>query len=120
MTKKEKFMAIAEILRTVEADTALVEFCDKEIETLANKSANRKPTTAQLRSIEIANGVYEDMAEGKEYTVTDMMKSLPTFAEVADLTQSYANSIVKRLKDSGRVKRTEVKGRAYFSKVVEE
>ena len=73
-----------------------------------------------MRSIEIADKVYDDMEIGKKYTVTDMMKSLPAFVEIEDLTQSYANGIVKRLKDGGRVTRTEIKGRPYFEKVVEE
>lgn len=106
------------LLTNYDLSPADKEFVRKEIDKHDRKSTNRKPTTAQLKAIQIANGVYEDMELGVNYTVTDMMKSLPTFAEVENLTQSYANAIVKRLKDSGMVERTEVKGRAYFSKIV--
>ena len=119
MTISEKFLAVRAILEN-EGKADLVAFIDERIAQHNKKAGNKKPTNAQLRSIEIADAVYADMEIGKQYTVTDMMKSLPAFAEVEDLTQSYANSIVKRLKDSGRVTRTEVKGRPYFEKVVED
>lgn len=119
ITIKDNFMAVREVLEAQGLDN-LAAFIDERIAQHEKKAGNKKPTTAQLRSIEIADKVYNDMEVGKQYTVTDMMKALPAFAEVEDLTQSYANSIVKRLKDGGRVTRTEVKGRPYFEKVVED
>ena len=119
ITIKDNFMAVREVLVEQGLDN-LVAFIDERIAQHDKKAGNRKPNTAQLRSIEIADKVYADMEIGKQYTVTDMMKTVPAFAEIEDLTQSYANSIVKRLKDSGRVSRIEIKGRPYFTKVVEE
>lgn len=119
ITIKDNFMAVREVLEEQGLDN-LVAFIDERIAQHDKKAGNKKPTTAQLRSIEIADKVYNDMEVGKQYTVTDMMKALPTFAEMEDLTQSYANSIVKRLKDSDRVNRIEIKGRPYFEKVVED
>jgi hypothetical protein len=49
------------------------------------------------------------------YTVSELLKVVPEFEGAS---ASYANAIVKKLKDAGRVVRNEIKGRAYFTAVV--
>lgn len=92
----------------------LVERADK-----ASRKTNgeRKPTAKQLHNAEIAEAVYEAMEPNRAYTVSEMIKVIPAFAEMDECSASYANAIVKKLKDGGKVVRTEVKGRAYFTKV---
>ena len=65
----------------------------------------------------MADKVYAFMAgtPDTQYTVSELLKAVPEFEGVS---ASYANAIVKKLKDSGRVVRTEIKGRAYFKAVV--
>lgn len=120
MSKK---MTIAEMF------TAMMEkypFTDEEREFLEGRIAQatrksdgeRKPTAKQLANAAVADEVYAFMANTPDttYTVTELVKECPAFEGVS---ASYANAIVKKLKDSGRVVRTEVKGRAYFTAVVE-
>ena len=81
------------------------------------KNASRKPTKTQEGNKVLAEGVLEYMRENPNrlYTVSDLMKSVPCFANYeGDLTHSKANAIVKILKDNGLVVRSEDRGKAYF------
>ena len=123
MSKK---MTIAEMF------TAMMEkypFTDEEREFLEGRIAQatrksggeRKPTAKQVKNAEVANEVYAFMADTPDtaYTVSELLKVCPAFTAIDGVSASYANAIVKKLKDGGRVVRTEVKGRAYFTAVVE-
>ena len=120
MSKK---MTIAEMF------TAMMEkypFTDKEREFLEGRIAQathksggeKKPTAKQIQNAEVAEAVYLFMTVNPNtaYTVSELLKVCPAFDK--DCSASYANAIVKKLKDAGRVTRTEVKGRAYFTAVV--
>ena len=120
MSKK---MTIAEMF------TAMMEkypFTDEEREFLEGRIAQatrksggeRKPTAKQLENAKVADEVYAFMADtpDTQYTVSELLKVCPAFGE--DCSASYANAIVKKLKDSGRVMRIVDKGRAYFKAVV--
>lgn len=81
------------------------------------KNASRKPTKTQKANKALAEGVLDYMGENPNrlYTVSDLMKSAPCFANYeGDLTHSKANAIVKMLKDANLVVRSEDKGKAYF------
>lgn len=52
------------------------------------------------------------MRDGKPYLVTDIMEMLQQDGD--GLSSSYVTMLLRNLKDSGRVIRMEVKGRAYF------
>jgi DNA-binding phage protein len=107
-----------EIMETYDLSAEHKEFIEKRLSALDKKTTDRKPTATQIANENLANAVYEQMAPNTLYTVSQMMKAIPAFAEIDGLSQSKANSIVKKLKDSGRVARTESKGVAYFEKVV--
>lgn len=121
-----KKMTIAEMF------TAMMEkypFTDEEREFLEGRIAQatrksggeRKPTAKQVKNAEVADEVYTFMANTPDttYTVSELLKVCPAFTAIDGCSASYANAIVKQLKDSGRVVRNEVKGRAYFTAVVE-
>ena len=123
MSKK---MTIAEMF------TAMLEkypFTDEEREFLEGRIAQatrksggeRKPTAKQVKNAEVADEVYAFMANTPDtaYTVSELLKVCPAFTAIDECSASYANAIVKKLKDSGRVVRNEIKGRAYFTAVVE-
>ena len=120
-----KKMTIAEILTEIAENEAygLSEehkaFLLERAEKASRKSATgeRKPTAKQVKNAEVADKVYEQMEPNRLYTVSEMVKVLPIFTEMDECSASYANAIVKKLKDAGRVTRSVDKGRAYFCKV---
>lgn len=117
-----KKMTIAEILTEIAENKAygLSEehkaFLLERAEKASRKSSTgeRKPTAKQIQNEAVAEAVYAEMEPNRAYTVSEMIKVISAFEGVS---ASYANAIVKKLKDSGRVTRSEVKGRAYFTKV---
>ena len=119
MTIAEQFTALLEKYPFTDEERAFIE---GRIEKATRKSnGERKPTSKQLANIAVADKVYAFMAEtpNKAFTVSELLKACPAFAEIEECSASYANAIVKKLKDAGRVLRTVDKGRAYFTAVVE-
>jgi hypothetical protein len=116
MTIAETF---AEIIAIYELSDAHKAFLLDRIEKATRKSNGEKKLTAkQVANAAVADEVYAYMAAHSTiaFTVTELVKECPAFE---DCSASYANAIVKKLKDAGRVVRTENKGRAYFTAVVE-
>jgi hypothetical protein len=104
-----------EILTAYDLTDEHRDFVEKRLAALSKKTTDRKPTATQIANENLAVALHEHMlAVGGKHTVSSLMKSAPCFAEIEGLSQSKANSIVKKLKDSGRVVRTEEKGVAYF------
>lgn len=116
-TQKEMF---AEILKVAGLTDEQKEFLQGRIDALNKKSTSKKATESQERNAKLAVAVYEYMEEEKMYSITDLMKEVPAFQEVDPLSNQFATSIVKILKDSGQVTRVVDKGRAKFIKVVAE
>lgn len=118
-TIKEQF---AEILEQYSLSPAHREFIEGRIAVLDRKATDRKPTAKQVQNAEIAEQVYAFMANepNRLFTCGELLKVCPALANCETPSASYANSIIKKLKDAGRVTRTESKGRAYFQAVVGE
>lgn len=119
MTIAEQFAALLEKYPFTDEERAFIE---GRIEKATRKSnGERKPTAKQLQNAAVADEVYAFMADTPDtaYTVSELLKVCPAFTAIDECSASYANAIVKKLKDAGRVVRTEVKGRAYFTAVVE-
>jgi hypothetical protein len=115
MTIAETF---AEIIDTYELTDAHKAFLLDRIDKATRKSGGeRKPTAKQVQNTEVAASVYAFMADtpNTAYTVSELLKVCPVFE---GCSASYANAIVKKLKDTGRVVRNEIKGRAYFTAIV--
>lgn len=113
MTIAETF---AEIVATYDLSDEHKAFLLERADKASRKSSTgeRKPTAKQEQNAKVAEAVYEAMEPNRAYTVSEMIKVIPAFDGAS---ASYANAIVKKLKDAGRVTRSEVKGRAYFTKV---
>jgi hypothetical protein len=113
MTIAETF---AEIVATYDLSDEHKAFLLERADKASRKSSTgeRKPTAKQVENAKVAEAVYEAMEPNRAYTVSEMVKVIPAFDGVS---ASYCNAIVKKLKDAGRVTRSEVKGRAYFTKV---
>ncbi len=115
MTIAETF---AEIVATYDLSDEHKAFLLERADKASRKSnGERKPTAKQVENAKVAEAVYAEMEPNRAYTVSEMMKVLTTFNSIEGVSASYCNAIVKKLKDSGKVARSEVKGRAYFTKV---
>ena len=112
LTKRDHFNALLN-LAEVKADPKLVDFINHEIELLDKKnSADKKPTAQQTANDSIKVAILDNMVEGKAYTITDLIKTIP---ECADLTNQRVSALVRQLVEAGKVLRTEDKRKAYFS-----
>ena len=111
MTKREYFTQIMENYNLTEDER---NFIKHELELLAKKnSAEKKPTAIQVANEGLKKAILDFMVEGQKYTITDLMKSVP---ELADLSNQRVSALVRQLKDSALVIRTEEKRKAYFHK----
>ena len=95
------------------ADMA-IELIDHEIELLTKKNTPGKPTKVQQENAKLTEAVYEGMEQGKPYTVTEIIKSVPA---VAGMNISKVRPLLTPLMEAGKVKREEVKGKAIFTKI---
>ena len=110
MTKREMFEQIkANYPLTAEE----VAFIEHELELLAKKnSADKKPTKVQVENEAIKADIVGGMEAGKQYTITDLIKSVPAIAE---LSNQRVSALVRQLVADGSVVRVEEKRKAYFS-----
>lgn len=112
LTKRDHFNALLAIPAVAE-NSALVDFINHEIELLDRKnSAERKPTAKQNENAALKSAIVGEMESGVKYTISEMLKALPS---CADLTNQRVSAIVRQLIADGVVVRTEEKRKAYFS-----
>lgn len=108
MTIVEKYEAIIEKAKGVLSEDE-VKFLEERAELHAKKNASRKPTKAQAENEEIKAKILDTMEKGVKYTVTEIQKA------VGLESNQKASALIRQLKDSDLVVRTEEKGKAYFS-----
>ena len=110
-----KKMTIVEMYNAIMAkcegvlSTAEMDFLRERADLVAKKNATRKPTKAQAENEGLKDQILEMMVSGEKYTVTDIMKAIGLESN------QKASALVRQLKDEGKVVRSEIKGRAYFS-----
>ena len=111
-TKRDHYNTLL-ALDEVKSNPKLVEFIEHELELLDRKnSADKKPTAQQTANDAIKADILEHMVEGARYTITDIIKSVPS---CADLTNQRVSALMRQLKDNVKVVRIEDKRKAYFS-----
>ena len=95
----------------------LVDFVNGRIEQIEkkNKSASgeRKPTEKQIANEKIKAEMLDYLPTDNGMTVGEMIKEIPV---CKNFNSSKVTALVHQLVKAELVKRTEVKGRAYFSK----
>ncbi len=87
-----------------------IKFLNERKDLHAKKNASRKPTKAQAENEEIKERILELMADGVSRTVTDIMKA------VGLESNQKTSALVRQLKDADLIVRSEVKGKAWFTK----
>ena len=109
LTIVEQYNAIIEKAKGIlSADE--VAFLEGRCELVAKKNATRKPTKAQEENEVLKGKILEFMEPDTPYTITDIQKG------VGIETNQKTSALVRQLKDNDLVVRTEVKGKAYFTK----
>ena len=108
MTIVEMYGAIMEKAQGVLSKEE-IEFLQSRADLVAKKNATRKPTKAQAENEEIKDKILEFMSDKVSRTVTDIMKG------VGLESNQKTSALVRQLKESGLIVRTESKGKAYFT-----
>ena len=117
MTNKMTYAKALEIaMNAVKENKEVYDKLDALKASIAKKnSAERKPTATQKANEGYKEAILAYMEVGKKYTISELMKEV---VELADLSNQRVSALVRQLKDSGLVERTEEKRKAYFSKKV--
>ena len=115
MTNKMTYVKALEIaMKAVEDNKEVTEKLEALKESISKKnSAERKPTATQKANEEYKKAILSFMEVGKKYTISELMKEV---VELADLSNQRVSALVRQLKDSGLVERTEEKRKADLSK----
>ena len=114
MEKMTNVKALAYVLANVElpADVkAKVENMKAQFEK--KNSAEKKPTANQVANQAIVENILAEMEIGVLYTITDMIKKLPS---CADLTNQKVSALIKPLIGIS-IERVEEKRKAYFKRI---
>jgi hypothetical protein len=114
MTKKEQFAKVRAILAE-KGENDLVAFIDHEVELLTAKNSRRsnKPTKTQRENVVLAEKILESMTAGKAVTISEIQRNC---VDVRELSNQKVSAIVRSLVSDGKLNRSEVKGKAFFTK----
>ena len=114
MEKITNVKALAYVLENAELPAEIREKVEKMKAQFEKKnSAEKKPTANQVANQAIVDGILAEMKEGVLYTITDMIKGLPSCAE---LTNQKVSALIKPLIGVS-IERVEEKRKAYFKKI---
>ena len=116
MTKKTKRQYFEDLKANYALTADEVAFIDHELELLAKKnSAERKPTANQIENEKIKSFLLANMEKGKQYTATELIKSVLADTEWKDLSVSRITAVVTQLVEDNSMVRDYIKRKAYFS-----
>lgn len=116
--EKMTYVKALEIAINANISSEVNEKLTQLLNQLAKKSsAERKPTKTQNANNLLTNVIFASMEINRAYTVTELIKEIP---ELAEMSNQKVSALVRMLKDEGRVKREEIKGKSYFTRVENE
>jgi hypothetical protein len=110
LTKRDYFTAILNKYALTEKEQ---EFVKHELELLDRKnSTEKKPTAEQGKNDALRKTIVGEMEDNRLYTISEMMKVLPSCAE---LSNQKLSALLRQMIADGTIVRTEDKRKAYFS-----
>lgn len=120
-TRKEMFTSVSDFLAEHDADTALIDFINHQIELLDNKKESKKQSKEQEENATYSNAIYEQMAFERKYSAAELMKELPAVGDwnanhETELSVQKLASLLKPLVDGGKVIKTTEKRRVFYTK----
>ena len=114
-TKMTQKNAIAYVIENCEVPEDVMEklvSIKTSLEKKSKKSGERKPTKTQIANEGHKAVILANMEHDRLYTITELTKEMP-FDE--ELSSQRVSALVRQLKESGDIVRTEEKRKAYFS-----
>lgn len=120
-TRKEMFTTVSDFLAEHDADTALIDFVNHQIELLDNKKESKKQFKEQEENAAYSDAIYEQMAFERKYSAAELMKELPAVSDwnanhETELSVQKLASLLKPLVDGGKVIKTTEKRRVFYTK----
>lgn len=120
-TRKEMFTSVSDFLAEHDADTALIDFVNHQIELLDNKKESKKQSKEQEENAAYSDAIYEQMAFERKYSAAELMKELPAVGDwnanhETELSVQKLASLLKPLVDGGKVIKTTEKRRVFYTK----
>lgn len=120
-TRKEMFTAVSDFLAQHDADVAMIDFVNHQIELLDSKKENKKQAKEQEENAAYSDAIYEQMAFERKYSVAELMKELPMVndwntSHKTELSVQKLASLLKPLVDGGKVIKTTEKRRVFYTK----
>ena len=114
MTKMTQRDFFNEVIAMAEANgrADLVDFANGRIEALDKKSANRKPSKAQVENEGVKATILEALEGVDGITVTDLIKSTDA---LADFSGQKISALLRQLVEAGKVAKVTEKGKSLFS-----
>lgn len=114
VTKKERFGEILGILEGMEGTEALVEFVNKEIETLGKRKSAK--TATQKENEVLVEKLFDILVKNAEaMTATQVLEAAQAEGVEGVNTNQKVSALLKKLVDAGRVVKVMDKKKAYFS-----
>ena len=115
------FTRVSDFLAEHDADTALIDFVNHQIELLDNKKESKKQSKEQEENATYSNAIYEQMAFERKYSAAELMKELPAVSDwnanhETELSVQKLASLLKPLVDGGKVIKTTEKRRVFYTK----
>ena len=114
ITKKERFGEILGILKGMDGTEELVEFVDKEIETLGKRKSAK--TATQKENEVLVEKLFDILVKNAEaMTATQVLEAAQAEGVEGVNTNQKVSALLKKLVDTGRVVKVMDKKKAYFS-----
>ena len=113
LTKRDRFEALLK-LSEVQADPAMVEFINHEIDLLSRKNAgNKKPTANQIANDGYKDIIFAELSANpdKLYTVTELIKNVDG---LGDLTNQRVSALLRQMIEANGVEKIVDKRKSYF------
>ena len=115
ITMKQGFARAIEDYKRI-GDADMVAFFEKRLEQANKKSsAERKLTPHQIENEKIKEGILDNMENGVQYTIADMLITFDCFPE--GMTPNRLSALLSQLgaRGTNQIVRSEIKGKAYFT-----
>ena len=114
ITKKERFGEILGVLKGIDGTEELVEFVNKEIETLGKRKSAK--TATQKENEVLVEKLFDILVKNAEaMTATQVLEAAQAEGVEGVNTNQKVSALLKKLVDTGRVVKVMDKKKAYFS-----